>query len=242
MMMVKIVKVEEPIKEGSEGKQTKQKKVIKKPKKRYTTIDGEEIEIEEVPSEEEIDEEEKTRPKGVDQIPKKKKYLTKEREFGEEPNDEETLSSKNQKTTYKKPKVKKYSANDGKDVEETFEEIDKAKKTTTKVIVQGLKGGVRRQELSLRRVTLTDDKINIKRGAKREEVLKAIEEYKLEDKYKKSTFAKKVEKRAKRASLTDFDRFKVMRLRQKRAVLRHMATKGKKGGKKRAKEQKSKKK
>ena len=93
--------------------------------------------------------------------------------------------------------------------------------TTTKVIVQGLKGGVRRQELSLRRVTLTDDKINIKRGAKREEVLKAIEEYKLEDKYKKSTFAKKVEKRAKRASLTDFDRFKVMRLRQKRAVLRN---------------------
>ena len=44
--------------------------------------------------------------------------------------------------------------------------------TTTKVIVQGLKGGIKRQELSLRRVTLTDDKINIKRGAKREEVLK----------------------------------------------------------------------
>ena len=30
-----------------------------------------------------------------------------------------------------------------------------------------------------------------------------------------------------------------MRLRQKRAVLRHMATKGKKGGKKQAKKQKS---
>ena len=111
--------------------------------------------------------------------------------------------------------------------------------TTTKVIVQGLKGGVRRQELSLRRVTLTDDKINIKRGAKREEVLKAIEEYKLEDKYKKSNYAKKVEKREKRANLTDFDRFKVMRLRQKRAVLRHIATKGKKGEKKQAKKQKS---
>ena len=97
--------------------------------------------------------------------------------------------------------------------------------TTTKVIVQGLKGGVRRQELSLRRVTLTDDKINIKRGAKRDEVFKAIEEYKLDDKYKKSTFAKKAEKREKRANLTDFDRFKVMRLRQKRAVLRHMALK-----------------
>ncbi len=118
--------------------------------------------------------------------------------------------------------------------------------TTTKVIVQGLKGGVRRQELSLRRVTLTDDKINIKRGAKRDEVFKAIEEYKLDDKYKNSTFAKKAEKREKRANLTDFDRFKVMRLRQKRAVLRHMALKklgkgkGKEGGKKGKKDGKKK--
>ena len=112
--------------------------------------------------------------------------------------------------------------------------------TTTKVVVQGLKGGVRRQELSLRRVTLTDDKIDIKRGANREEVFKAIDAYKLEDKFKKSTFAKKVELRQKRANLTDFDRFKVMRLRQKRAVLRHAATKGLKnvGGKSKEKKQK----
>ena len=116
--------------------------------------------------------------------------------------------------------------------------------TTTKVLVQGLKGGVRRQELSLRRVTLTDDKIDIKRGAKREEVLKAIESYGLEEKFKKSTFAKKVELRQKRANLTDFDRFKVMRLRQKRAVLRHIATKGVKvpKGKKEGKSEKKSKK
>ena len=115
--------------------------------------------------------------------------------------------------------------------------------TTTKVIIQGLKGGVRRQELSLRRVTLTDEKINIKRGAKREEVFKALDEYKLEDKFKKSHYAKKLEIREKRANLTDFDRFKVMRLRQKRAVLRHAATKGlKKGGKKGGKGEKAKKK
>ena len=98
--------------------------------------------------------------------------------------------------------------------------------TPTKVIVQGLKGGVRRQELSLRRVTLTNDKINIKRGAKKDEVLKAIDEYKLEEKYKKSNLAKKVELREKRVNLTDFDRYKVMRLRQKRTVLRHISTKG----------------
>ena len=98
--------------------------------------------------------------------------------------------------------------------------------TTTKVLVQGLKGGVRRQELSLRRVSLTDFKLDIKRGAKRDEVLKAIEAYKLEDKFKKSAYTKKVELRKTRANLTDFDRFKVMKLRQKRAVLRHIAAKG----------------
>ena len=98
--------------------------------------------------------------------------------------------------------------------------------TTTKVLVQGVKGGIRRQELSLRRVTLTDYKIDIKRGAKQDEVYKALDEYKLEEKFKKSTYAKKCEQRQKRANLTDFDRFKVMRLRQKRAVLRHVATKG----------------
>ena len=115
--------------------------------------------------------------------------------------------------------------------------------TTTKVIIQGLKGGVRRQELSLRRVTLTDYKLDIKRGAKREEVFKAIEDFKLEEKLKKSSFAKKVALREKRANLTDFDRFKVMRLRQKRAVLRHMATKGikKSGDKKGQKGEKGKK-
>ena len=98
--------------------------------------------------------------------------------------------------------------------------------TTTKVVIQGLKGGVKRQELSLRRVTLTDEKINIKRGAKRDEVFKAIEDYKLEEKFKNSKYAKKVELRQRRANLTDFDRFKVMRLRQRRAVLRHIAVKG----------------
>lgn len=98
--------------------------------------------------------------------------------------------------------------------------------TTTKVLIQGLKGGVRRQELSLRRVTLTDDKLDIQRGAKRDEVFKAIDDYKLEEKFKKSNIAKKMEIRAKRANLTDFDRFKVMRLRQKRAVLKRLAAKG----------------
>ena len=97
--------------------------------------------------------------------------------------------------------------------------------TTTKALIQGLKGGIRRQEISLRRVTLTDYKLDIKRGAKQDEVFKALDAYKLDEKFKQSPYAKKCEQRQKRANLTDFDRFKVMRLRQKRSVLRHKATK-----------------
>ena len=106
--------------------------------------------------------------------------------------------------------------------------------TTTKVLVQGVKGGVRRQELSLNRVTLTDEKIDIARNAKKEAVAKALADSKVEEKIKKSKLGQKVELRQKRANLTDFDRFKIMRLRQKRAVLRHLAVKGvaKKGGNK----------
>ena len=84
--------------------------------------------------------------------------------------------------------------------------------TPAKVIVQELKvkGDIKRQELSLTNVTLTEDKIDIEKRAKKEEVLKAIEEYKNENKYKKSNFGKKVELRQKRSNITDFDRFKVM--------------------------------
>ena len=99
---------------------------------------------------------------------------------------------------------------------------------TTRVLIHGPKEGVRRQEISLKRLTLTDFKLDIKRGIHEDNLVKAIEEYKLDDKFKESNYAKKVEKRKLRANLTDFDRFKVMRLRQQRRVLRSKAVKGKK--------------
>ena len=99
---------------------------------------------------------------------------------------------------------------------------------TTRVLIHGPKEGVRRQEISLKRLTLTDFKLDIKRGIHKDNLIKAIEEYKLDDKFKESNYAKKVEKRKLRANLTDFDRFKVMRLRQQRRVLRSKAVKGKK--------------
>ena len=100
--------------------------------------------------------------------------------------------------------------------------------TTTRVLIHGPKEGVRRQEISLKRLSLTDFKLDIQRGIHKDALVKAIDDYKLDDKFKESSYSKKMERRKKRANLTDFDRFKVMRLRQKRAVLRHKAIKGKK--------------
>ena len=100
--------------------------------------------------------------------------------------------------------------------------------TTTRVLIHGPKEGVRRQEISLKRLSLTDFKLDIQRGIHKDALVKAIEDYKLDDKFKEYSYSKKMERRKKRANLTDFDRFKVMRLRQKRAVLRHKAIKGKK--------------
>ena len=99
---------------------------------------------------------------------------------------------------------------------------------TSKVLVHGPKEGVRRQEISLRRITLTDFKLDIKRGIHKDDLVKAIENDKIDEKFKNSTFGKKMERRAKRANLSDFERFKVMRLRQKRAVLKAKAFKGQK--------------
>ena len=99
---------------------------------------------------------------------------------------------------------------------------------TTRVLVHGPKEGVRRQEISLRRLTLTDFKLDIKRGIHKEALVKAITDYKLDDKFKESVYAKKIERRQKRANLTDFDRFKVMRLRQKRTAIKGKILKSKK--------------
>ena len=93
--------------------------------------------------------------------------------------------------------------------------------STTKLLIDGVQ--VRRQELSLNRVTLTDIKIDIERSANHAAVVKAYNEGKVEENFQKTSFAKKLVVRNIRRNLTDFDRFKVMRLRQKRAVLRNKA-------------------
>ena len=99
---------------------------------------------------------------------------------------------------------------------------------TSKVLVHGPKEGVRRQEISLRRITLTEFKLDIKRGIHKDDLVKAIESAKIDEKFKETAYGKKLARRLTRAKLTDFDRFKVMRLKQKKAGLRVKILKPKK--------------
>ena len=94
---------------------------------------------------------------------------------------------------------------------------------TTRVLIHGPKTNVRRQEMSIRRLTLTDFKLDIHRGIHKDALIKAIDDAKIEEKLKNTPYAKKIERRQKRANLTDFDRYKVMILRKKRAAARAKA-------------------
>jgi large subunit ribosomal protein L14e len=99
---------------------------------------------------------------------------------------------------------------------------------TSKVLIAGPTTGVKRQEISLKRISLTDLKMTVSRGVKREALKKAITEFGLEKKWGETSWAKKLQKRTRRAELTDFERFKVMQLKQKRRVLQNKALKNRK--------------
>jgi len=88
--------------------------------------------------------------------------------------------------------------------------------STNRVLVDGPTTGVKRQELSLRRASLTDVVISIPRGAKTAVVKKAAEEAKLVEKFNNTPLGKRQAKTVKRASLSDFDRFKVMILKRRK--------------------------
>jgi large subunit ribosomal protein L14e len=90
---------------------------------------------------------------------------------------------------------------------------------TSRVLVDGPTSGVRRQEMSISRLQLTEYVINVPRGVKRLALKKAVEEFGLEKKFNESSWGRRLATRAKRRQLSDFDRFKVKVLKQKKRVL-----------------------
>ncbi len=75
-----------------------------------------------------------------------------------------------------------------------------------------------RQKINYRRLSLTDLKIDIPRNATFTQTKTAFETADIVGKWTATSWAKKRAAKAKRASLSDFDRFKVVVLRKKKAA------------------------
>ncbi|VAI47063.1 unnamed protein product [Triticum turgidum subsp. durum] len=67
-----------------------------------------------------------------------------------------------------------------------------------------------RCQMNFKRLSLTDIKIDIKRIPKKATLIKAMEEADVKTKWENSSWGKKLVVQKRRASLNDFDRFKVM--------------------------------
>ncbi|CAM0903802.1 unnamed protein product [Alopecurus aequalis] len=73
-----------------------------------------------------------------------------------------------------------------------------------------------RCQINFKRLSLTDIKIDIKRIPKKATLIKALEGADVKNKWENSSWGKKLIVQKRRASLNDFDRFKVMLAKIKR--------------------------
>lgn len=79
--------------------------------------------------------------------------------------------------------------------------------------------GVSRQVISYTRIALTDLTVKIQRNARQKTLKKAWAEADTLAKWEASSWAKKLASKKKRASLSDFDRFKVMVAKKQKAQI-----------------------
>merc|ERR1719152_383780 len=88
-----------------------------------------------------------------------------------------------------------------------------------RVVVDGPEGitGVRRHMMPIKRLSLTDFKATIPRGAREKTLKLALEKDDVMNKWKATSWAKKLQARNTRSNMGDFDRFKLMVARKKRA-------------------------
>uniref|UniRef100_A0A7S3VM32 Large ribosomal subunit protein eL14 domain-containing protein n=2 Tax=Eukaryota TaxID=2759 RepID=A0A7S3VM32_DUNTE len=73
-----------------------------------------------------------------------------------------------------------------------------------------------RDVVNLRRLTLTDYKVDIPRLAPKKKVTEEFSKAGVEEKFKASSWGKKLTKQANAKSMTDFDRFKAMLAKTKK--------------------------
>ncbi|KAK7391719.1 hypothetical protein VNO78_20138 [Psophocarpus tetragonolobus] len=76
-----------------------------------------------------------------------------------------------------------------------------------------------RSQVNFKRLSLTDIKIDIKRVPKKKELVKAMEAADVKNKWENSSWGRKLIVKKRRASLNDFNRFKLMLAKIKRAAV-----------------------
>ncbi|NXQ04734.1 RL14 protein, partial [Vidua macroura] len=107
-----------------------------------------------------------------------------------------------------------------------------------RALVDGPCSGVRRQAMPFKCMQLTDFVLKFPHSARQKCVRLAWEKENINEKWSATRWAKKIEAREKKAKMTDFDRYKVMKAKKNRIIkhemkkLQRMASKkGKKAGK-----------
>ena len=86
-----------------------------------------------------------------------------------------------------------------------------------RVIVDGPETGVRRHMMPIARLSLTDFKAKMPRGAREKTLKKAMAEGDVMNKWSATSWARKIKAREVRKNMTDFDRFKLLVARKKRS-------------------------
>merc|ERR1719158_1734033 len=105
-----------------------------------------------------------------------------------------------------------------------------------RVIIDGPTTGVKRQQIPTLRLSLTDFKCSIFRGAREKTLKAALASDGTLKKFEATVWGKKLAAKAAKKNLTDFDRFKLMLARKKRSgMLKAEVKKVIKGGKKEVK-------
>uniref|UniRef100_A0A8C5Q6B9 Large ribosomal subunit protein eL14 n=2 Tax=Leptobrachium leishanense TaxID=445787 RepID=A0A8C5Q6B9_9ANUR len=91
-----------------------------------------------------------------------------------------------------------------------------------RALVDGPCTGVRRQAMPFKCMQLTDFVIKFPHSARQKCVRVAWEKEKINEKWTGTNWAKKIEARDRKAKMTDFDRFKVMKAKKMRnKIIRH---------------------
>ncbi|XP_072024875.1 large ribosomal subunit protein eL14-like [Amphiura filiformis] len=88
-----------------------------------------------------------------------------------------------------------------------------------RVLVEGPTTGVSRRPIPVYKLRLTDYKIKIAHDARSKTVREAFKKSNVMEEWEQTVWYKKMQNQKKRAEMTDFDRYKLMRAKQARSKI-----------------------